>query len=82
MEGVAGTRQSMARLTLAVLGGFEARVEGIGPCPLSVRKVQALLAYLALPAGQAHSRDKLAAFCGGKCRSLRPVRASARRSSR
>jgi DNA-binding SARP family transcriptional activator len=66
MEGVAGTRQSMARLTLAVLGGFEARVEGIGPCPLSVRKVQALLAYLALPAGQAHSRDKLAALLWGE----------------
>ena len=55
----------MARLTITLLGDFAAR---IGPGPrlgLRTRKAQALLAYLALPAGQTHSRDKLAALLWG-----------------
>jgi hypothetical protein len=40
-----------ARVTLRLLGGFEARI-GTGPAlVLPIRKAQALLAYLALPAG-------------------------------
>jgi hypothetical protein len=49
-----------ARVTLRLLGGFRAH---FGPGPalvLPTRKAQALLAYLALPAGRAHPRDKLA----------------------
>ncbi|HEV8673524.1 MAG TPA: cyclase, partial [Methylomirabilota bacterium] len=56
----------MASLQLTLLGGFQARI-GSGPAlPLSTRKAQALLAYLALPAGQAHPRDKLATLLWGE----------------
>jgi DNA-binding SARP family transcriptional activator len=47
----------MARLQLKLLGGFEAA--GGEPCDIATRKTRALLAYLALPAGRAHHRDKL-----------------------
>ncbi len=55
----------MGRLSLTLLGGFQAR---LGPGPvlrLRARQTQALLAYLALPCGRAHSRDKLAALLWG-----------------
>jgi DNA-binding SARP family transcriptional activator len=58
----------MAELSLMLLGGFQAR---LGPGPvlaLPTRKAQALLAYLALPLGQAHPRDKLAALLWGGIR--------------
>src|SRR5262245_17142094 len=48
----------MALLTLSVLGGFDARL-GDRPLALS-RKAQALLAYVAMPPGHAHSRATLA----------------------
>ena len=51
----------MARLRLSLLGGFEARLDG-GPLLDLPAKAQALLAYLALRSGQAHSRHKLAAL--------------------
>src|SRR5262245_31263205 len=54
----------MARLTLSVLGGFEARL-GLGPPLLLPAKAQALLASLAIRPGQAHPRDKLAALLWG-----------------
>ena len=55
----------MAELTLTLLGGFQARL-GDGPwLALPTRKSQALLAYLALPPGRAHSRDKLASLLWG-----------------
>src|SRR5262245_56929093 len=50
-----------AQLSLCLFGGFEARVGTAGPAlPLLSRKTRALLAYLALPAGRAHSREALA----------------------
>jgi DNA-binding SARP family transcriptional activator len=52
----------MDRLILTLLGGFEARHEGGEPVDLPGRKAQALLAYLAMPPGLAHPRDKLAAL--------------------
>jgi DNA-binding SARP family transcriptional activator len=55
----------MARLRLELLGGFSARLEGGQPCTLPTRKARALLAYLALPAGRFHSRDKLTALLWG-----------------
>lgn len=56
---------AMTRLSLTLLGGFQARI-GSGPAlSLSTRKAQALLAYLALPAGRAHPRDKLATLLWG-----------------
>jgi DNA-binding SARP family transcriptional activator len=55
----------MASLRLTLLGGFEARLatgEAIG---LPTKKAQALLAYLAVPPGEAHQREKLAALLWG-----------------
>src|SRR5262249_10635839 len=56
----------MARLHLELLGGFSARLEDGQPCTLPTRKARALLAYLALPAGRFHSRDKLTALLWGE----------------
>ena len=55
----------MRPLRLTLLGGFQARLEEGPPLVLPTRKSQALLAYLALPAGQPHPRDKLAALLWG-----------------
>ena len=55
----------MARLILTLLGGFRARLDGNAPLALPTRKAQALLAYLALPAGSTHPRDKLASLLWG-----------------
>jgi predicted ATPase/DNA-binding SARP family transcriptional activator len=54
-----------ARLKLALLGGFQARLEPGPALVLPTRKTQALLAYLALPLGQAHPREKLASLLWG-----------------
>ncbi len=55
----------MTRLRLTLLGDFQARLGPGPPLRLRARKTQALLAYLALPAGRLHSRDKLAAVLWG-----------------
>lgn len=52
----------MTRLTLSLLGGFEARIGPGPPLPVTTKKAQALLAYLALTPGQSHPREKLAAL--------------------
>jgi predicted ATPase/DNA-binding SARP family transcriptional activator len=49
-----------ARVKLTLLGGFQAQLEAGPALALPTRKAQALLAYLALPPGQAHPREKLA----------------------
>ncbi len=54
------TRADAARLLL--LGGFELRDSAGSVVHLPTRKAQALLAYLALTPGRAHSRDALAAL--------------------
>lgn len=58
----------MARLSLTLLGGFQARVDPGPALGLPTRKAQALLAYLAVPLGQAHPRDKLATLLWGGMR--------------
>jgi len=55
----------MARLILTFLGGFRARLDPASPVALPTRKAQALLAYLAVPLGVAHPRDKLASLLWG-----------------
>src|SRR5215510_4396164 len=55
----------MGRLRLTLLGGFQARLGAGAPLRLRTRKTQALLAYLALPPRQPHSRDKLASLLWG-----------------
>ena len=53
----------MTKLKLRLFGGFE--LTGTGGPPLASRKAEALLAYLAVPAGRAHRRDRLAALLWG-----------------
>jgi DNA-binding SARP family transcriptional activator len=53
------------RLRLELLGGFTASWENGQPFRLPTRKTEGLLAYLALPAGRAHSRDTLATLLWG-----------------
>ena len=57
--------KSSPRLKLTTLGGFQARLEPGPELVLPTRKTQALLAYLALPLGQAHPREKLASLLWG-----------------
>jgi DNA-binding SARP family transcriptional activator/pimeloyl-ACP methyl ester carboxylesterase len=58
----------MTRLRLSLLGGFEARLEPGAPLTFRTQKAQALLAFLAVPPGQVHRRDKLAALLWGAMR--------------
>src|SRR5689334_16054916 len=60
-----GALKSEARLELKLLGGFEAHLQGGAALVLPTRKTQALLAYLALPPGRSHPRDKLATLLWG-----------------
>lgn len=54
----------MARLDLVLFGEFRASA-GARSIVLPLRKAQALLAYLALPAGKSHSREHLATLLWG-----------------
>jgi predicted ATPase/DNA-binding SARP family transcriptional activator len=56
---------SEAHLELRLLGGFEARLQAGAAFVLPTQKTQALLAYLALPLGQSHPREKLATLLWG-----------------
>ena len=53
------------RVRLALLGGFQVRVDQGQPENFPSGKVQALLAFLALPPGRAHARDTLATLLWG-----------------
>jgi DNA-binding SARP family transcriptional activator/predicted ATPase len=55
----------MARLTLALLGGFQGRLGDAASLTLPTRKTKALLAFLALPPGRSHPRANLAALLWG-----------------
>lgn len=55
----------MAKVNLALLGGFRLQTEPGEPVPLSTKKAGALLAYLALHPGQAQARAKLATLLWG-----------------
>lgn len=50
---------------LNLLGGFELRRREGAPVSLPTRKAQLLLAYLALPAGRSHAREKLGLLLWG-----------------
>lgn len=54
-----------ARLHIELLGGCSVGLDGGGIRPLPTKKSQALLAYLAVPAGRFHSREKLTALFWG-----------------
>jgi predicted ATPase/DNA-binding SARP family transcriptional activator len=56
----------MGRLCVHLLGGFEARCEPGSSVRLSTRKVEALLAYLAIRPGERHSRGHLAPLFWGE----------------
>ncbi len=68
----------MTRLPLILLGGFQVRLGEGEPLGLPTKKAQALLAYLALPPGQAHPGDKLAVLLGARALTRAPERASAK----
>src|SRR5262245_64022469 len=51
----------MASLEIGLLGAFQLRLGG-QPIELPGRRERALLAYLAMPAGEPRSRDKLASM--------------------
>jgi len=55
----------MGRLNLALLGGFQGRLGAAAPLRLPTRKTKALLAFLALPPGRSHPREKLASLLWG-----------------
>ncbi|WP_342725606.1 BTAD domain-containing putative transcriptional regulator [Bradyrhizobium sp. B097] len=55
----------MAKVNLALLGGFRFQTEPGEPISLSTKKAAALLAYLALHPGQAQARAKLATLLWG-----------------
>src|SRR5262245_25460630 len=58
----------MARLNLTLLGGFQGRLGSGAVLTLPTRRVQALLALLALPPGRSHPREKLASLLWGGMR--------------
>jgi DNA-binding SARP family transcriptional activator len=53
------------RLVLTLLGGFHGRFESGASLDVPTHKYRALLAYLAMPPGRAHPRDKLVALLWG-----------------
>jgi DNA-binding SARP family transcriptional activator len=55
----------MFRLDLALLGGFRATLDG-EDLQFATRKSEAMLAYLAMPPGQMHPREKLAVLLWGE----------------
>ncbi len=55
----------MARLHVALLGGFRVQPASGEPLVLPLKKAQGLLAFLALRPGQGHSREKLATLFWG-----------------
>jgi DNA-binding SARP family transcriptional activator/tetratricopeptide (TPR) repeat protein len=55
----------MVKLHIDLLGGCSAVLDGDRPCVLPTRKSLALLAYLAVPAGRFHAREKLTAMFWG-----------------
>ena len=55
----------MGRLNLALFGGFQGRLGASAPLRLPTRKTKALLAFLALPPGRSHPREKLASLLWG-----------------
>jgi DNA-binding SARP family transcriptional activator len=56
---------AMTVCRLRLFGGFEARGSSGEVLRLSTRKAEALTAYLALPTGRSHPREKLAALLWG-----------------
>ena len=69
---------SEVHLELKLLGGFEARLQAGAALVLQTQKTQALLAYLALPLGQSHPREKLATLLWGEKCAMPPVTSDGR----
>src|SRR5438552_3167643 len=65
VDRLGGVLKPEVRLKVTVLGGFQAELEPGRALVLPTKKAQALLAYLALPPGQPHPREKLATLLWG-----------------
>src|SRR5438309_8897278 len=65
VDRLGGVLRPEVRLKVTVLGGFQAELEPGRARVLPTKKAQALLAYLALPPGQPHPREKLATLLWG-----------------
>ncbi len=55
----------MAKVFIGLLGGFRARQTGGDDIAFTTRKSRLLLAFLAMPAGEPHSRERLSALLWG-----------------
>ena len=66
MDSDAIGRLRMRHLSICLLGGFQVRVRGRCEPGLTVKKAQALLAYLALHPDQPQPREKLATLLWGE----------------
>jgi DNA-binding SARP family transcriptional activator len=55
----------MSSASLTLLGGFDARLDSGASLALPTHKYKALLAFLGVPAGQMHPRDRLVALLWG-----------------
>src|SRR5262245_54283753 len=71
--------RSMVSLRLQLLGGFRAWFDPGRLLRLPTRKAEGLVAYLAMPPGRLHPRDKLASLLWGE-RSGTQARASLRQT--
>jgi DNA-binding SARP family transcriptional activator len=56
----------VSRLAVTLLGRFQLLFDSGAPCSLPAKKAQALVAYLAVSPGRAHSRDALASLLWGE----------------
>ena len=66
----------MAQLAIKLLGSFQVNLDGNSVTKFESNKVRALLAYLAVESGTAHSREKLTDLFWPNMRRAEPIQIS------